>query len=63
MVERWRRTKNYEYNMDLIEAMFRHVAVNAFGRTEFKVRGHTIDFNQPWRRVSHGRGGEGKNRD
>lgn len=52
MVETMAAYENYEYNMDLIEAMFRHVAVNAFGRTEFKVRGHTIDFNQPWRRVS-----------
>jgi lysyl-tRNA synthetase class 2 len=28
------------------------VGLSAFGRTEFKVRGHTIDFKQPWRRVS-----------
>jgi lysyl-tRNA synthetase class 2 len=32
--------------------MFRHVAVSAFGRTEFQVRGHKIDFSRPWRRVS-----------
>src|SRR5678816_1797663 len=39
---------------DRIEEMFRHVAVSVFGKTEFKVRGHTIDFNRPWRRVSMG---------
>jgi lysyl-tRNA synthetase class 2 len=26
--------------------------VKVFGKTEFTVRGHTIDFGQPWRRVS-----------
>jgi lysyl-tRNA synthetase class 2 len=52
MVETMTAYENYEYNMDLIEAMFRHVAVTAFGRTEFNVRGHRIDFSQPWRRVS-----------
>jgi lysyl-tRNA synthetase class 2 len=52
MVETMTAYENYEYNMDLIEEMFRHVAVKAFGKTEFNVRGHTIDFGQPWRRVS-----------
>jgi lysyl-tRNA synthetase, class II len=52
MVETMTAYENYEYNMNLIEEMFRHVAVSVFGRTEFKVRGHTIDFNRPWRRVS-----------
>jgi lysyl-tRNA synthetase class 2 len=44
--------ENYEYNMDLIEDMFRHIATTAFGRTQFNVRGHVIDFSKPWRRVS-----------
>ena len=52
MVETMTAYENYEYNMNLIEDMFRHVATSAFGRTQFKVRGHTIDFSQPWRRVS-----------
>src|SRR5262249_21875519 len=52
MVETMTAYENYEYNMNLIEEMFRYVAVNVFGRTEFKVRGHTIDFSKPWRRVS-----------
>jgi tRNA synthetases class II (D, K and N) len=38
--------------MDLIEGMFRHVATRVFGSTKFTVRGHTIDFGRPWRRVS-----------
>jgi lysyl-tRNA synthetase class 2 len=52
MVETMAAYENYEYNMNLVEEMFRHVAVKAFGRTQFQVRGHTIDFSQPWRRVS-----------
>jgi len=52
MVETMTAYENYEYNMSLIEDMFRHVATAAFGRTQFKVRGHVVDFSQPWRRVS-----------
>jgi lysyl-tRNA synthetase, class II len=52
MVETMAAYENYEYNMNLIEEMFRHVALSVFGRTEFTVRGHVIDFGKPWRRVS-----------
>ncbi len=52
MVETMTAYENYEYNMNLIEDMFRHVAVTVFGKTEFTVRGHAIDFGKPWRRVS-----------
>jgi lysyl-tRNA synthetase class 2 len=52
MVETMTAYENYQYNMNLIEEMFRHIAVKVFGKTEFTVRGHTIDFGKPWRRVS-----------
>jgi lysyl-tRNA synthetase, class II len=52
MVETMAAYENYEYNMNLIEDMFRHIATSVFGRTEFKVLGHTIDFGKPWRRIS-----------
>jgi len=52
MVETMTAYENYEYNMNLIEEMFRHIAITVFGRTQFKVKGHTIDFSQPWRRIS-----------
>ena len=52
MVETMTAYENYEYNMNLIEDMFRHIAVSVFGKTEFPVRGHTIDFGKPWRRMS-----------
>src|SRR5437867_12494994 len=51
MVETMAAYENYEYNMDLIEDMFRHIAVNVFGKTEFTVRGQLIDFGKPWRRM------------
>jgi len=52
MVETMTAYENYEYNMNLVEEMFRHIAVSVFGKTEFNVRGHTIDFGKPWRRLS-----------
>jgi lysyl-tRNA synthetase class 2 len=52
MVETMTAYENYEYNMNLIEDMFRHVAKEAFGKTEFKVKGHTVDFAKPWKRIS-----------
>lgn len=52
MVETMVAYENYEYNMDLIEAMFRHVATEVFGRTVFQVKGHEVDFGKPWRRVN-----------
>src|SRR5436190_20498468 len=52
MVETMTAYENYEYNMNLIEEMFRHIAMNVFGRTQFKVGPHTIDFSPPWKRIS-----------
>ncbi len=52
MVETMTAYENYEYNMDLIEEMFRFVAQTAFGKTQFNVRGHSIDFENPWKRLS-----------
>ena len=43
--------ENYEYNMQLVEDLFRHVATSVFGRTTFKVKGHDIDFAPPWKRL------------
>ncbi|MCC2671091.1 MAG: lysyl-tRNA synthetase, partial [Armatimonadetes bacterium] len=51
MIETMTAFENYEFNMTLIEEMFRHLAVSVFGRTVFKVRGHDVDFEQPWARL------------
>ena len=52
MVETMAAYENYQYNMNLIEDMFRHIAVTVFGKTEFTVHGHLIDFGKPWKRIS-----------
>jgi lysyl-tRNA synthetase class 2 len=52
MVETMTAYENYEYNMNLIEDMFRHIAKEAFGKTVFKVKGHEVDFAKPWNRIS-----------
>jgi lysyl-tRNA synthetase class 2 len=52
MVETMTAYENYQFNMNLIEDMFGHVARTVFGRTQFNVRGHTIDFGRPWRRLT-----------
>jgi lysyl-tRNA synthetase class 2 len=51
MIETMTAYENYEYNMQLVEDLFRHVAREVFGRTTFKVRGHDIDFAPPWKRL------------
>ncbi len=51
MVETMTAYENYEYNMQLIEDLFRHVAVSVFGTTRFQVRGNAIDFGPPWARI------------
>lgn len=51
MVETMTAYQNYEYNMQLIEDLFRYVAENVFKKTEFDVCGHRIDFSRPWRRI------------
>lgn len=52
MIETMTAYENYEYNMDLIEDLFRYIAEQAFGKMEFNVQGHTIDFGKPWKRIS-----------
>ena len=52
MLETMTAYENYEFNMDLIEDLFRFIGQEAFGRTEFTVRDHRVDFGVPWRRVS-----------
>lgn len=52
MVETMSAYHNYEYNMDLIEAMFRHVTTEVFGKNTFMVQGHEVDFSKDWQRIS-----------
>lgn len=50
MLETMTAYENFEYNMNLIEEMFRHVGKTVFGKTVFPVKGHTVDFGTPWQR-------------
>ena len=52
MVETMTAYENYEYNMQLIEDLFRYVAQECFRRTTFDVQGHPVSFDRPWRRVA-----------
>lgn len=51
MVETMTAFKNYEYNMDLIEEMYKYVALKVFNKTEFEIAGHLIDFAKDWPRI------------
>src|SRR5688572_24434952 len=52
MIETMTAYENYEYNMDLIEELFRYIAEKVFNKSEFTLRGHKIDFGMPWQRIS-----------
>jgi len=52
MIETMTAFENYQYNMDLVEDLFRHVAVNVFGKTEFTVGDQVVDFEPAWKRVT-----------
>jgi lysyl-tRNA synthetase class 2 len=52
MLETMVAYENYEYSMDLVERLFRHVAVDVFAKTEFTIGGHQVEFGVPWARVS-----------
>lgn len=51
MLETMTAFKNYEYNMNLTEELYRHIANTVFGKTKFKVRGHEVDFANKWPRI------------
>jgi lysyl-tRNA synthetase class 2 len=51
MLETMTAYENYEYNMDLIENMFRYVAEKVFNKTTFMINGNEIDFAKPWKRI------------
>ena len=51
MLETMTAFKNYEYNMDLIEDLYKYVALKVFNKTEFNIGGNTIDFGKDWPRI------------
>ncbi len=51
MLETMTAFHNYEYNMDLIEEMYKYIGNKVFGKTVFNIRGHEIDFGKKWPRI------------
>ena len=51
MLETMTAYKNYEYNMELLESMYKHVAKNVMQKNVYKVGGHEIDLMGNWERI------------
>ncbi|MCP4682419.1 MAG: lysine--tRNA ligase [Desulfobacterales bacterium] len=51
MIETMTAYENYEYNMNLVEELFKYIAKNVFGKTKFNIKGKEVDFNEPWERI------------
>ncbi len=52
MLETMSAYKNYEYNMQLVEEMYAYITKKVFNKTTFTIQGHTVDFSQPWQRIT-----------
>jgi lysyl-tRNA synthetase, class II len=52
MLETMSAYQNYEYNMDLIEDMYKHIAMAAIGTLEIESPRGRVSLEGPWRRVS-----------
>lgn len=51
MLETMTAYKNYEYNMDLIEGMYKYIGEKVFAKTTFNIQGQAVDFSKPWERI------------
>lgn len=51
MIETMTAYKNYEYNMDLTEELYKYIGQKVFSKTVFRIEGEEVDFAKPWRRV------------
>ena len=52
MIEFYQAYADYNDLMDLTEAMLRTVVTNVFSRTALEYQGHTLEFGQPFRRMT-----------
>ncbi|MBP6857673.1 MAG: lysine--tRNA ligase [Candidatus Pacebacteria bacterium] len=44
---------DYEMGMDIVERLYKKIAVDVFGKTEFTTRGHTFDLNDTWKKIDY----------
>lgn len=52
MLELYVAYKDYYWMMEFVEKMILTICENVFGKTEFEIEGHKIDFKPPWKRIS-----------
>ncbi len=51
MLETMSAYHNYEYNMDLLEEMYKYIARSVYGKSIFKIRNQEVNFEVPWKRI------------
>ena len=44
---------NYEDGMNLVEELYKKIAVDVFGKTKFETRGHKFDLAAKWQRIDY----------
>lgn len=44
---------NYEDGMQLVEAMYKKIAQEVYGKTKFTMGEHEVELNQPWGRIDY----------
>jgi len=44
---------NYQDGMDLVEELYKKIALEVFGKTSFETRGHKFDFSGKWERIDY----------
>jgi lysyl-tRNA synthetase class 2 len=44
---------NYRDSMQLVERMYKHCIMQAFGTLKFSIRGFDVDFDQPWKEIDY----------
>jgi lysyl-tRNA synthetase class 2 len=44
---------NYEDGMNLVEELYKKIAIDVFGKTEFETRGHKFDLGKKWERIDY----------
>ena len=51
MIETMTAFKDYEYNMDLTEELYKYVAKKVCNKTKFKIKGKEVDLGKKWKRI------------
>lgn len=44
---------NYTDGMELVEELYKKIAIDVFGKTEFKTRGHKFDLSGKWEKIDY----------